>query len=322
MGVIYVRSVFVSSLHSASRRLARALASTIAISPLVLASPAVLAQSAAPSPFVPSANCNLSAPAFCETFNQGPSAIRGRGGDLDPSKWATARLSGEIITSGQGTANPVPIAPAPPCRAGITQTSVFPPNDTLICDPSGTKSAQLMTAVSMQNYGVNSYMVRQPFDFAGRTGKIDFDVDAVDTLLGGIVEIEITQDAVPATTFREFNNYEAGPAPRNGLSIKFLNDCGSTGAAPVNTMVYNNYVGTIIAPTFNHVQWLRRNERRVLESFRDSSFSNSGRVSTVLISRPIMGRPFPTINLLVYGEHKPAIYPWLCAFQCQKSCND
>jgi hypothetical protein len=36
-----------------------------------------------------------------------------------------------------------------------------------------------MTAVSIQNYGVNSYMPRQPFDFAGRTGKIDFDVDAV-----------------------------------------------------------------------------------------------------------------------------------------------
>ena len=37
-----------------------------------------------------------------------------------------------------------------------------------------------MTAVAMQNYGVNSYMIRQPFDFAGRTGKIVFDVDAVD----------------------------------------------------------------------------------------------------------------------------------------------
>ena len=99
---------------------------------------------------------------------------------MDPSKWATARLSGEFGFSGSGAANPVAIAPIPQCRAGITQSSVFPPNDTLICDPSGTRSSRLMTAVSMQNYGVNSYMIRQPFDFAGRTGKIAFDVDAVD----------------------------------------------------------------------------------------------------------------------------------------------
>lgn len=110
-----------------------------------------------------------------------------------------------------------------------------------------------MTAVGMQNYGVNSYMVRQPFDFTGRTGRIDFDVDAVSQPLGGFVEIEITQDAVPATTFREFQNYEVGPVPRNGLTIRFVNGCGSTGATPANTMVYNNYVGTIIAPTFDHV---------------------------------------------------------------------
>ncbi len=199
----------------------------------------------------PVANCGLSSPAFCDTFNQGPSAIRGRGGDLDPAKWATSRLSGEIITSGYGTANPVPIAPIPQCRAGITQTSVYPPNDTLICDPSGTKSQQLMTAVSMQNYGVNSYMPRQPFDFAGRTGKIVFDVDAVSHPLGGYISLEITDDPVPATTFREFQNYEVGPVPKNGLMLRFADVC-SGGAAPTNTMVYNNYVGVIVTPTFDH----------------------------------------------------------------------
>ena len=108
-----------------------------------------------PSTFVASEDCNLKAPAFCDTFNQGPSAIRGRGGDLDPSKWATARVSGEISSSGAGTANPVLAAPIPHCRAGLPQATVFPPNDTLICDPNGTQSSQLMTAVSIQNYGVN-----------------------------------------------------------------------------------------------------------------------------------------------------------------------
>lgn len=203
--------------------------------------------------FVPSANCSLTTPAFCDTFNQGPSAIRGRGGDLDPAKWATARLSGEILSSGLNTANPTPIASIPQCRAGITQTFVYPPNDTLICDPIGTKSSQLMTAVSIQNYGVNSYMPRQPFDFAGRTGKIVFDVDAITYGGNGFIEIEVTDEPWPATTFREFQNYEVGPVPKNGISLKFLNVCNTpTSVAPVSSMVYSNYVGTIITPTFDH----------------------------------------------------------------------
>ena len=105
---------------------------------------------------------------------------------------------------------------------GNHANSVFPPNDTLICDPSGTRTPQLMTAISMQNYGVNSYMIRQPFDFAGRTGKIVFDVDAVDQGLGGFIEIELTEDPMPATTFREYQNFEVGPVPRNGLRFRFV----------------------------------------------------------------------------------------------------
>jgi hypothetical protein len=162
-------------------------------------------------------------------------------------------LSGYIARSADGVANPVPIAPVPQCRAGITQSSVYPPDDTLICDPSGTQSQQLMTAVVIQNYGVNSYMPRQPFDFAGRTGKIVFDVDAVSQFIGGFVEIELTDDPSPATTFREVQNYEVGPAPRNALSIRFAEVCGSTTAAPHNVMVYNNYVGTVITPTLENV---------------------------------------------------------------------
>jgi hypothetical protein len=201
-----------------------------------------------------SPGCSLAAAAFCDTFGA-PSATRGRGGDLDPAKWMTARLSGQIMSSGQGVANPVPVAPAPPCRAGITQMSLLPPNDTLVCDPSGSKPSQLMTAVSIQNYGVNSYMPRQPFDFAGRTGKIEFDVDASgEGGLGGFIEIELTDAPSPATTYREYQNNEVGPVPHNGLSIKLINACHVGGSvAPVNTMVYSNYVGTIIAtPTFDH----------------------------------------------------------------------
>jgi hypothetical protein len=193
----------------------------------------------------------LSAPAFCETFNQGPSLNNGRGGDLDPTKWTASRISGEIVSG--GGANPQFVAPIPACRATFTGTNVYSPQDTLICDPSGSKTAQLMTAVAIQNYGTNDYMILQPFDFAGRTGKLDFDVDANNqAMASGYPAINITDQPVPAPTFREVNNFEVGSLPRNAIIVKFGNTCGnSTSAAPYNVMVYNNYVGTILTPTVN-----------------------------------------------------------------------
>jgi hypothetical protein len=201
--------------------------------------------------FTSTASCNLSAPAFCETFNEGPSANNGRAGDLDPTKWTASRLSGDIVSG--GGVNPQFVAPIPACRATFTQTNVYSPNDTLICDPSGSKTSQLMTAAAIQEYGTNNYMILQPFDFAGRTGKIDFDVDAViQASATGYPEIDITDQPVPAPTFREFNNFEVGSLPQNAIIVKFGATCGNTtSAAPYNVMVYNNYVGTILTPTAN-----------------------------------------------------------------------
>lgn len=197
------------------------------------------------------ANCGLTSPAFCDNFDQGPSVVRGRAGDLNPSKWSAARLApsdffGPVV-------NPVIAAPIPPCKASFPQASVYPNDDTLICDPSSSRSAQLMTAVAIQNYGNNSYLIRQPFDFANRIGKIVFDVDAVSASnLAAYVEIDLTEDPVPAPTFREFDNFEPGPVPRNGLMMKWSDNCGSsTNAIGLgNVLVYTNYLSTTLAPTF------------------------------------------------------------------------
>jgi hypothetical protein len=197
------------------------------------------------------AACGLSNPAFCDTFDQGPAAVRGRAGDLDPFKWGVGRLApsdffGPVV-------NPVTAAPVPPCRASFPQASVYPNDDTLICDPSATRSAQLMTAVAIHNYGNNSYLIRQPFDFANRVGKIVFDVDAVSASnLAGYVEIDVTDEPVPAPTFREFENFEAGPVPKNGLMMKWSDNCGSSTNAirPGNVMVYSNYLPSTLAPSF------------------------------------------------------------------------
>jgi hypothetical protein len=108
-----------------------------------------------------------------------------------------------------------------------------------------------MTAIAIQNYGNNSYMIRQPFDFSNRTGKIVFDVDAVSLgSLATYVEIDLTEDPVPAPTFREFQNFEAGPVPRNGLMMKWSDNCASNGASIRlgNVLVYTNYSPSSITP--------------------------------------------------------------------------
>src|SRR5581483_10737952 len=201
-----------------------------------------------------SASSGLATPAFCDNFNQGPAAARGRGGDLDSTKWSAARLAPTDFSGFGPVANPVETAPVPPCKASLNASSVYPNNDTLICDASGTRSPQLMTAVVAQNYGNNSYLIRQPFDFTNRTGKIVFDVDAA-TMgpLAGYIEIDVTEDPSPAPTFQEYQNFEAGPVPRNGLMMKWLDTCGNPGGTSVtlnNTMVYTNYSAAIISPTF------------------------------------------------------------------------
>jgi hypothetical protein len=198
-----------------------------------------------------SASCGLANAAFCDTFDEGPAAARGRGGDLDPAKWSAARLAPSDLSGFGPVANPVIAAPIPPCKASFSATSVYPPDDTLICDPGGARSAQLMTAIAIQNYGNNSYMIRQPFDFANRTGRIVFDVDAVSLAsLATYVEIDLTEDPIPAPTFREFQNFEAGPVPRNGLMMKWSDNCVSNGGSITlgNILVYTNYAPSTPAP--------------------------------------------------------------------------
>lgn len=196
--------------------------------------------------------CGLTSAAFCDTFDQGPATNRGRAGDLDASKWTVGRLIPSM--SEPGAANPVREAAIPPCKAGAPAV-VFPPFDTLICDPDARGNRRLMTAVAMQNYGSNSYMIQQPFDFTGRTGKIVFDVDAATPGgLGAFVAVEITEDPHQAPTYQEFQNNETGPIPRNGIMLKWADNCGlgRNAAKLAYVLTYNNYAMTLIdKPAFD-----------------------------------------------------------------------
>jgi hypothetical protein len=162
-------------------------------------------------------NCGFPAgtrPAFCETFESGPSAGGPRTGDLDPARWSANRYPSEM-------------GPAllPQCRAGLSNTMALPDRDTVICDPTPTiRTRHLLTATAAQNYGLNTYRVRQPFDFAGRTGVIKFDVELVNALLYGWPSIAISEDPTPAPSI---NFPERGSGPRNGIEIHFNTGCNN-----------------------------------------------------------------------------------------------
>jgi hypothetical protein len=140
------------------------------------------------------------------------------------------------------------------CRAGLP-TRVLPSQDALICDATpSVPSRHLMMAVGAQNYGQNSYRIRQPFDFAGRTGKIVFDAEAyVLSGLIGWVSVEVTEDPINAPSFSAgptWNNDEGSLIPRNGFQVQFQTGCA--GAQPSVGMrmlaVFNNYRESDLAP--------------------------------------------------------------------------
>jgi hypothetical protein len=224
--------------------------------------------------------CGLASAAFCDTFDA-PSTTPGRAGDLDPRWWSAGRLSpagptanGLVFGIGPATLRPSRdgVGQLPICRADLP-AQVFPDGDTLVCDPStDIHSSHLLTAVAAQNYGANSYRVRQPFDFAGRTGKIVFDAEAVAGGLLGWISLDVTEDPIAVPSFQTLSNLEGGVLPRNGFSVQFNDPCTGTSGANVTMSelhVFDDYVETILtAPSRVCLpsQWGRLNHFEVTVS--------------------------------------------------------
>ena len=140
----------------------------------------------------------------------------GRAGELDPARWSAVRSAGIDTAFGGGIGK----AELPQCRPGLTGALVLPDGDTVICDPTATiPTRHLLTATAAQNYGLNTYRIRQPFDFAGRTGTIKLDVDLTNGGLHGWPAIAIAEDPSPTPSF-DFP--ERGSGPRNGFEIEFM----------------------------------------------------------------------------------------------------
>ncbi len=173
--------------------------------------------------------CGLAQTAFCETFESGPAALqdRGRGGELSRSRFSASRYApslstGDGITFWAWEAELGMMAGEPAsCRSDVVGF-LLPSRDTLICDPTANiASRYLLTAVGSQNYGSNAYRIRQPFDFAGRTGTITFDADLATNFLLGYLSVAITADP-SATPAWDING--RGPNPRDGVMVVLVSN--------------------------------------------------------------------------------------------------
>jgi hypothetical protein len=196
--------------------------------------------------------CGLPSAAFCDTFDA-PAAAQGRAGELDARRWSAGRVAPQGPT-GHGGVFPVGASQIPSCRTGIPSL-VFPDQDSLVCDPTAdVNSHYALTAVASQNYGSNSYRIRQPFDFAGRTGTIVFDgtVSPYGGLFGWL-SVEVTEDPIAAPSFETLFNDEGGVLPRNAFEVQFQAACGGNGPTAtgvgISTIdVFDDYVDTPVKP--------------------------------------------------------------------------
>ena len=187
-------------------------------------------------------SCGLADPAFCETFESGPAPVqdRGRGNELSRTRFSETRYApslstgdGETFWAWEAEFGLIPEEP-PPCRSDVVGF-LLPSRDTLVCDPTPTiASHYLMTAVGSQNYGSNAYRIRQPFDFADRTGTIVFDTDLASNFLLGYSSVVISEDPSPAPSW-DING--RGPNPRNGVVVVFI-------GSPVEVHVMRDYIET------------------------------------------------------------------------------
>ena len=157
--------------------------------------------------------CGLAQPAFCDTFDA-PAGIGNRSGDLDGTVWGVSRMLGPL-NFGQGQYDAV--SPTMMDRCGA-QVQVLAPHDVAICNG-------MLVDAQYDQHGVTSLAMypKQPFDFAGRTGRVVFDVS--DDSHGNHrawPEFWMTDRPVPAP-FTHFSSLQE--VPFNGFGVRFAAYC-------------------------------------------------------------------------------------------------
>lgn len=193
-------------------------------------------------------NCGFDSAAFCETFEAGPRQ-GGRSGELDPSAWSVVR---GMPYSSSSFDDAFRIGPAAigTCRPELSNVTVLPDHDVLVCDPTDTiPSRHALATAAAQNYGLSTYRVRKPFDFAGRTGTVKLDLELTNNSLGGWPALILAEDPSPTPSF---DWQERGSGPRNGFEVEFgIGWCNTPHTVEAALYAFEEYVQTAYVPSFD-----------------------------------------------------------------------
>jgi hypothetical protein len=154
--------------------------------------------------------------AFCDTFDNKNPGIPSRTGDLDPNVWGVSRATGNT-NFGVGQYNGW--AAATQLQTCNGTATVSPPHDVMICN------GQLREASNDNASGADGQVTtlamypKQPFDFAGRTGTVSFDIsNDSHGIHSAWPEIWLTDLPVP-TPFNHFDSWQT--LPQHGFGIRF-----------------------------------------------------------------------------------------------------
>lgn len=135
------------------------------------------------------ASCGIVNAAFCDTFDQPYTGPQTQTGDLNPVLWGVSRSG--FYNPSQGLINSF-VMSHNACANGA-QSPI--PSDIRICNGQMVESQNDGGGVT-----ITDTYPKQPFNFAGRTGKIVFDVSAdSEGTHAAWPEFEITDEPIPVT---------------------------------------------------------------------------------------------------------------------------
>jgi hypothetical protein len=197
---------------------------------LALASPAFGGRTAEAQ----STGCGLAQAAFCDTFDApSPNGAGTRSGDLDGVVWGVSRAT-QTDNPSQGIVYGWQATQLNAC--GTTRT-VGPERDVVICNgllAEAVNDGDASTILAMYP--------RQPFDFAGRTGVVTFDVgDDSQGPHAAWPAFALTDQPVPAP-YQQASGISN--LARNSFGFSLAGPCGSGGLTVDSMYTTSNYVMT------------------------------------------------------------------------------
>ncbi len=180
--------------------------------------------------------------AFCDTFDHPSGNPATRSGDLNATVWGVSRTN-TMVNLGQGQYNDWLPATLTGCGA---PTTVRPPGDVRICD------GRLIAAVADGGgQPILAMYPKQPFDIAGRTGTVVFDVSADSQgPHAAWPEFWWTDQPIPAPHAGDLPAQE--PAARNSFGFVIASQCGTNHGSQIgidSMQVTRNYVASSLPMT-------------------------------------------------------------------------